>query len=92
MIIIPEGHVGRGWKRLADCFQEVVDYLSRSRKGNNSSGGVGQRSGVSFADAIKKKPSLVFSGKLDSKVGCELNVAEGSDDLILHAKKKEKHA
>lgn len=67
VIMIPEGSDGDGWKSLVECFQEVVDHLGRSRKGQVFAGIGGHREGVSFADAVNLAPSAVISGFLNSR-------------------------
>lgn len=91
VITVPKGIEGKGWNTLAECFQAVVDFLGISRKGSFSSRDTG-RSGVSFADVVKKKPPPVSLGKVYLKLGGKSKIAVGSNVSFSHVEKKVKHA
>lgn len=92
VIMILEGVNGRGWRMLAESFQEVVNFLGSSRKGHSSLVDAGRRKGVSFADAVKRNHLLAYSGKDSLKGGGFSKAAGRGNVLLVHEERVAKHA
>lgn len=88
--MIPEGREGAGWKAMAECFQEVVDFLSSAGKKQASTGNVGCREGVSFTKVVNSEPALVVHGQHASFPRDDVPIAGGK--RWSRAKKGKSHA
>ncbi|KAB1209556.1 Protein ROOT HAIR DEFECTIVE 3 [Morella rubra] len=88
-IMVPEGLKGRGWSTMADCFHDVVAFLSNARRAKFSSNAAEWQGGVSFADAVKKVPLVMIPGKVVSKGEGRSTVAGGKAVSSSHAKEDE---